>query len=99
MSWQAFIKAVGQTNFEFPWQRPLIIAQAILESGRGTSPLSDYKNMNGMKYRESIAIPGAEKFQYYTESERNNPDHPGWDWFFKFDSYETGIKVWQKLFL
>jgi N-acetylmuramoyl-L-alanine amidase/uncharacterized protein YraI len=98
MSWQEFIKAVSQASFEFPWQRPLIIAQAILESGRGTTDLSFYKNMNGMKYRESIAIPGAEKIKYYTESERNNPDGPGWDWFFKFDTYETGIKVWQKLF-
>jgi len=98
MSWQDFIKAVAQADFEFPWQRSLIVAQAILESGRGTTDLSYYKNMNGIKYRESIAIPGAEKFQYYTESEKDNPNHPGWDWFFKFDTYETGIKVWQKVF-
>lgn len=98
MSWQDFIQVVAKADFEFPWQRPLIVAQAILESGRGTTDLSYHKNMNGMKYRQSIAIPGAEKFQYYTDSERNNPDHPGWDWFFKFDTYETGIKVWQKLF-
>ncbi|OKH32566.1 hypothetical protein NIES2119_25875 [[Phormidium ambiguum] IAM M-71] len=98
MSWQDFIKAVAKADFEFPWQRQLIVAQAIIESGRGTTDLSYYKNMNGMKYRESIAIPGAEKFKYYTDSEKDNPDHPGWDWFFKFDSYETGIKVWQKFF-
>jgi N-acetylmuramoyl-L-alanine amidase/uncharacterized protein YgiM (DUF1202 family) len=98
MSWQNFVEAVAHANFEFSWQRPLIIAQAILESGRGTSDLSFHKNMNGMKYRPSIAIPGSEKFQYYTDSERDNPDHPGWDWFFKFDNYETGIKVWQKFF-
>jgi N-acetylmuramoyl-L-alanine amidase len=98
MSWQDFIKAVAKADFEFPWQRPLIVAQAILESGRGTTDLSHYNNMNGMKYRESIAIPGAEKFQYYTDSENDDPNHPGWDWFFKFDTYETGIKVWQKLF-
>lgn len=98
MSWNDFIKAVADANFEFSWQRPLIVAQAILESGRGTTDLSHYKNMNGMKYRESIAIEGSEKFKYYTDSERDDPNHPGWDWFFKFDTYETGIKVWQKLF-
>lgn len=98
MGWQDFIKAVATADFEFPWQRPLIISQAILESGRGTSELSKKNNMNGMKYRESIAIPGSERFQYWTPSERDNPRHPGWDWFFAFDTYETGIKVWQKLF-
>ncbi|NJL66170.1 MAG: hypothetical protein HC894_03905 [Microcoleus sp. SM1_3_4] len=98
MSWQDFVKTVAKTDFEFPWQPPLMVAQAILESGRGTTDLSYYNNMNGMKYRESIAIPGAEKFKYYTDSEKDHPEHPGWDWFFKFDSYETGIKVWQKFF-
>jgi hypothetical protein len=95
MSWQDFIKAVADTNFEFPWQRPLIVAQAILESGRGTTDLSRYNNMNGMKYRKSIAVHGAEKFWYETDSE---PDPPGGDWFFKFDSYETGINVWKKFY-
>jgi N-acetylmuramoyl-L-alanine amidase len=95
MSWQDFIKAVAKANFEFEWQRPLIIAQSILESGRGTTDLSRYNNMNGMKYRKSIAVPGAEKFWYKTDSE---PDPPGGDWFFKFDSYETGINIWKKFY-
>jgi N-acetylmuramoyl-L-alanine amidase len=95
MGWQDFIKAVADANFEFPWQRPLIVAQAILESGRGTTDLSRYNNMNGMKYRKSIAVPGAESFWYPTDSE---PDPPGGDWFFQFDSYETGINVWKKFY-
>jgi N-acetylmuramoyl-L-alanine amidase len=95
MSWQNFIKAVADADFEFEWQRPLIIAQSILESGRGTTELSRYKNMNGMKYRESIAVPGAEKFWYKTDSE---PDPPGGDWFFEFDTYKTGIEVWKKFY-
>lgn len=95
MSWQDFIKVVAEVDFEFEWQRPLIIAQSILESGRGTTELSRYKNMNGMKYRKSIAVPGAEKFWYKTCSE---PDPPGGDWFFEFDTYETGIDTWKKLY-
>ncbi len=95
MSWQNFIKAVAEADFEFEWQRPLIIAQSILESGRGTTELSHYKNMNGMKYRKSIAISGAEKFWYKTDSE---PDPPGGDWFFAFDTYRTGIDTWKKFY-
>ncbi|NCR73461.1 MAG: hypothetical protein GPI93_21025 [Microcystis aeruginosa LG13-12] len=46
MSWQDFIKAVADADFEFEWQRPLIIAQSILESGRGTTKLSGYNNID-----------------------------------------------------
>lgn len=96
-NWLDFISAVAKTTFEYEWMRPLIVAQSILESGRGTTVLAkDYCNFNGMKFRESVAHLGGTKFKYVTDSEaENGTDHPGWDWFFEFPNYDAAIKTWQ----
>lgn len=105
-SWSKFIEEVAAFQFEYEWMRELIIAQAILESGRGTTPIAmNNCNFNGMKYRESVSEFGGKKFQYFTNSEpfRDStgkvvaPGTPGakrWDWFFEFPDYKAAIKTW-----
>lgn len=105
-SWNDFIAAVAAyPSFEFPWMRELIIAQSIIESGRGTTELSKYKNFNGMKFRSELAQYGGIKFQYFTSSEpfrdatgkevsANFPGAKQWDWFFSFNNYADAITTW-----
>jgi len=100
MSWKEFVAAVAKTkSLKYPWMKQVIVSQAILESGRGTTPLSKKLNFNGMKYRESLVGFGGTKFKYYTDSEPRLPDgSQGWAYFFEFDDYEKSIKTWQGFF-
>lgn len=106
-NWNEFIKAVVEfKGFSQPWMAELIVAQSIIESGRGTTPLAlNHYNFNGMKYRTELAKFGGTKFQYFTSSEpyrdaagKEVPEGTAgakqWDWFFDFKSYQDAITTW-----
>lgn len=104
-SWEAFVSAVSKFTFPYPWMAELLVSQAILESGHGTSPLSKYRNLNGMKYRLELEKFGGKKYKYVTNSEPfrdvNGHEVPEgtsgaerWDYFFAFDTYEQAIITW-----
>jgi hypothetical protein len=55
MSWQEFVEAVAQTDINFPQLKTACLAQAILESGRGSTDLAKlHNNFHGMKWREEM---------------------------------------------
>lgn len=60
-NWEDFVKALASTPIEFKALKVIELAQAILESGRGTSDLFKlHGNPYGMKYRpemSQIAVP------------------------------------------
>jgi N-acetylmuramoyl-L-alanine amidase len=105
-SWNKFIETAAFYPFEYEWMRNLIVAQSIIESGRGVTPLSSgHCNFNGMKFRSTVASFGGKKFQYFTDSEpfrdeagnevaAGTPGAKRWDWFFEFPDYETAIETW-----
>ncbi|WP_373487256.1 N-acetylmuramoyl-L-alanine amidase [Blastomonas sp.] len=56
MSFEAFVKALSNASVEYEHLKSAQLAQAILESGRGTSALFKlHKNPFGMKYRPELA--------------------------------------------
>ncbi|WP_160166305.1 peptidoglycan-binding protein [Calothrix sp. PCC 7507] len=75
MSWQEFIEAVAQTDIEFPQLATVCLAQAILESGRGSTNLAKlHHNYHGLKWREEMN--GIAKSVYYqTTSEPTGGDN------------------------
>lgn len=99
-TWEGYVKAVAQYPFEYSWKKYLCIAQAIIESGRGTTPLATgHANWNGMKFRKSLEKYGGKSFEYFTDSEPRKPDgSQGSDFFFEFDSYEDSIRTWDHRF-
>ncbi|MBE9004870.1 N-acetylmuramoyl-L-alanine amidase [Fortiea sp. LEGE XX443] len=79
MSWQEFVEAVAQTEIEFPQLATACLAQAILESGRGTSDLAKlHQNYHGMKWRKELQ--GIAQSVYYS----TNSEPTGGDTFCKF---------------
>lgn len=82
-SWDDFVKTLRETPIEFPHLKKVQMAQAILESGHGSSDLFKlYGNPFGMKYRPEmrrIATPV------------NYNAHDGEDVYCKFDSPEDAV--------
>ncbi len=79
MSWQEFVEAVAQTDIEFPQLKTACLAQAILESGRGSTDLAKlHHNFHGMKWREEMK--GIATSVYYS----TNSEPTGGDNFCKF---------------
>lgn len=105
-SWNEFIKEVAKYKFEYPWMNELIVAQSIIEAGRGIEELpKNHCNWNGMKYRKELEKFGGTKFKYFTESEpfrdeegnevpEGTPGAKRWDWFFEFKHYKDSIATW-----
>lgn len=84
-------RAIASTKTEFPHLKEIILAQAILESGRGTTKLAkEHLNFWGLKYRpEMVAI--ATKVYYSTDSEPT-----GGAEFCKFKSHSDAVLgYWQ----
>ena len=65
--WNEFIKAFARSDCAFESMRIVQLAQAILESGRGQSPLfREHCNPYGMKYRKEMAgIATSVKYTYH----------------------------------
>ncbi len=83
-SWDAFVKTLAQTPIEFERLKAIQLAQAILESGRGTSDLYKlHANPYGMKYRPEMA-------QIATPVEYTASD--GTDIYCKFANLENTVK-------
>ena len=78
-----FVRVLRDTELEFHHLKPVQLAQAILESGRGGSDLFQlYGNPFGMKYRHemnTIAVP----IQYTA--------HDGVDVYCKFDNLQDAV--------
>jgi N-acetyl-anhydromuramyl-L-alanine amidase AmpD len=75
MSWQEFVAAVAQRDIEFPQLATACLAQAILESGRGSTDLAKlHYNYHGMKWREEMKGI-AQSFYYQTGSEPTGGDN------------------------
>ena len=56
MSFKEFARALSDTRIEFEHLKVAQLAQAILESGRGSSDLfKDHNNPFGMKYRPEMS--------------------------------------------
>lgn len=54
-NWDRLVAAVRATDIEAPALKPAMLAQCILESGRGTSKLSaEHNNFTGLKYRPEM---------------------------------------------
>lgn len=82
--WGEFVCALRDTELEFPALKVVQLAQAILESGRGTSKLfTEHKNPYGMKYRPEMATI-ASKASYKA--------HDGVDDYCAFKSVEDAVK-------
>ena len=93
--WDHFVRSVAATSFEYPWMKEVMVAQAILESGRGTSVLArEHCNWNGQKFRDSLAHLGGKKVRYETPSEPVREDGKRWDWFFQFPTCKSAIDTW-----
>jgi N-acetylmuramoyl-L-alanine amidase len=88
-----FVQAVHDAEIEFPHLKIAIIAQAMLESGRGSSMLFENNNNPfGMHYHDFLkeyAVP----VQYATKTEE-----AGVGVFCYFYSYETAIMAYFKWF-
>lgn len=55
-NWDRLVAAVRAQDIEAPGLKPAMLAQCILESGRGTSELSEqFNNFTGLKYRPEMA--------------------------------------------
>lgn len=77
-------KLYFKAPIEFNHLKPITLAQWILESGRGDSPLAnDHLNFGGMKWREEMR-PYATKVRYLA--------HDGEDDYCKFESLEKFIE-------
>jgi len=86
--WNDFVRVLRDTELEFHHLKPVQLAQAILESGRGGSDLFQlHGNPFGMKYRHemnTIAVP----IQYTA--------HDGVDVYCKFDNLQDAVDgYWQ----
>ena len=86
--WHDFVRVLRDTELEFHHLKPVQLAQAILESGRGGSDLFQlHGNPFGMKYRHemnTIAVP----IQYTA--------HDGVDVYCKFDNLQDAVDgYWQ----
>jgi N-acetylmuramoyl-L-alanine amidase len=85
-----FVSAVKAESIEFPELKPYLVAQAILECGRGITELFDqYNNPFGMHYHDFLAPYGI-GVQYVA------CDGPGL--YTKFDNYSSAIKGFYKWF-
>ena len=84
MSFKKFARALSETRIEFEHLKVAQLAQAILESGRGSSDLfKDHNNPFGMKYRPEMS--GFATSVQYT-------DHAGeTDAYCHFADYETAV--------
>ncbi len=85
MSFEEFTQELAATAIEFPHLKTAQLAQAILESGRGSSALfKDHKNPFGMKYRNEMS--GFATSVSYT-------DHAGeTDNYCAFASYQDAVR-------
>lgn len=82
--WQQFIKVLKSTNIQYPQLKTAQLAQAILESGRGTSELFlTHNNPYGLKWRQEMSAIA--QSTHYTA-------HDGLDSYCKFQSLEDAVK-------
>lgn len=94
MLWKQVIDALVKYPTPYGHLKPAILAQWMLESGRGTSEaFKNYLNVAGMKWRDEMR-GFAERVWYKTDTEgyRNGPN--GWekgDWFCKFNTPEDAV--------
>jgi len=88
--WKEFIKAVRNHKFKHDFFREVVLAQAIVESGRGTSKLAKhFGNFLGLKFRVSLNDFG---YQHYYET---SSEPSGGANFFGFRTYESCLKCWE----
>ncbi|WP_051503148.1 N-acetylmuramoyl-L-alanine amidase [[Scytonema hofmanni] UTEX B 1581] len=82
--WQDFIQALKSTSIQYPQLKVAQLAQAIVESGRGTSKLFlQHNNPYGLKWRrEMSAIAQSVSYQA----------HDGLDSYCKFATLEDAVK-------
>lgn len=82
--WQQFTKVLKDTEIEYPQLKIAQLAQAILESGRGTSKLFlDHNNPYGLKWRREMSVL-AEKIPYAA--------HDGNEDYCKFVTLQDAVK-------
>lgn len=78
------LKIYAETTIEFPQLKGITLAQWLLESGRGTSPLAtEHLNFGGLKWREEM-VNFASPVEYNA--------HDGLEKYCKFDNLENFIK-------
>jgi len=82
-SWNEFIEALKDANIEYQHLKKVQMAQAILESGRGTSDLfKSHGNPYGMKYRPEMRV---------IATPVNYNAHDGEDSYCKFDTQQDAV--------
>jgi hypothetical protein len=82
--WQEFINVLKAANIPYPQLKPAQLAQAILESGRGTSELFlEHNNPYGLKWRREMSEI-AQNVSYKA--------HDGVDDYCKFQTLEDAVK-------
>jgi N-acetylmuramoyl-L-alanine amidase len=88
--WEQFIAAVKSSSLTDA-MKVACVAQAILESGRGTTRVSkELFNFHGMKYRDTLnGIATPVRIEVTSETK-------GWDIFAKFPTLDAEIKGWIK---
>lgn len=99
--WNEFVEILRVADLkEFNNVKVVLLSQAIIETGYGTSKLfNDVKNPFGMKYRDFLA-KYATKYKYYTDSEplRDEDDGSGtqaqYDYFCGFDVYLLALQCY-----
>jgi N-acetylmuramoyl-L-alanine amidase len=95
--WQEYVKALADSEIEFPHLKTAILAQSIIECGRGSTKLfQEHNNPRGIHYWDFLA-KWATPVRYETDTE---PD--GWGIFCKFatmkdavDSYFAWFDHWE----
>jgi peptidoglycan hydrolase-like protein with peptidoglycan-binding domain len=89
--WNDFVSAVAKADIKYPNLKPAMVAQAILESGRGTTDVSKQcLNFHGMKFRQEME--GIASALYV----KTGSEPSGGAEFCKFESVEDAVKgYWQ----
>lgn len=87
--WEQLVAGLKKKDLEFNAIKSIVLAQWILESGRGTSDLAKkFFNFGGIKYREELIskLPGASKILYKAND--------GEDYYFALKSPEQYVDLY-----